>query len=310
MKKCKNEDLKKGENYGIGGADVAACMGLSRWKSRHQLWLEKTGQSAQDEQVKDEKFSRYWGTVIEDNIAREFSKQTGYKVKRCNFLLKHELHDFMVARIDREGIDENGEKFVLECTSTYSFNKNWNADEIPYEKELQLLHYLMITGYKYGFIACLVGNSKFLIKKIELEDEIKKAIMDAEVDFWYYVQSKEMPPVDYSEACRATLESMYPKALNVSQPIKLDQACEDKLKQRDSLLCQVENINQQIRAVDNFMKDTLKANQAGKTDTHLVTWKNVTQQRFDVCRFKEMHPDLYKDFLFNVDFRKYNVQHL
>jgi len=310
MKKCKIEDLKKGENYGIGGADVAACMGLSRWKSRHQLWLEKTGQSAQDEQVKDEKFSRYWGTVIEDNIAREFCKQTGYKVKRCNFLLKHELYDFMVARIDREGIDENGEKFVLECTSTYSFNKNWNADEIPYEKELQLLHYLMITGYQYGFIACLVGNSKFLIKKIELEDEIKKAIMDAEVDFWYYVQSKEMPPVDYSEACRSTLESMYPKAINVSQPIKLDQVCEDKLKQRDILLFQVENINQEIRAVDNFMKDTLKDNPAGQTDSHLVTWKNVTQQRFDVCRFKKMHPDLYKDFLFNVDFRKYNVQHL
>ena len=29
---------------GIGGSDVAAIMGLNKWKSAYQIWLEKTGQ--------------------------------------------------------------------------------------------------------------------------------------------------------------------------------------------------------------------------------------------------------------------------
>ncbi|HFC9341278.1 TPA: YqaJ viral recombinase family protein, partial [Enterococcus hirae] len=34
------EDRKKG----IGGSDVATVLGLNKYKSPYQLWLEKTGQ--------------------------------------------------------------------------------------------------------------------------------------------------------------------------------------------------------------------------------------------------------------------------
>ena len=32
-------------NMGIGGSDVAALLGISKWKSALELWLEKTGQT-------------------------------------------------------------------------------------------------------------------------------------------------------------------------------------------------------------------------------------------------------------------------
>ncbi len=39
------EDRKKG----IGGSDVGQFLGLNKWKSPYQLWLEKTGQVVLEE---------------------------------------------------------------------------------------------------------------------------------------------------------------------------------------------------------------------------------------------------------------------
>ena len=34
----------KARNSGIGGSDAGIIVGLNKWKSPFQLWLEKTGQ--------------------------------------------------------------------------------------------------------------------------------------------------------------------------------------------------------------------------------------------------------------------------
>lgn len=50
-------------NKGIGGSDAGVIMGDNQWKSKYQLWLEKTGQ-AEPEDISG-KESVYWGTVLE-----------------------------------------------------------------------------------------------------------------------------------------------------------------------------------------------------------------------------------------------------
>ena len=53
---------------GIGGSDAAAIAGLSPWKSPVAVWLEKTGQVEPEEPGE----AAYWGTVLEDVVARNF----------------------------------------------------------------------------------------------------------------------------------------------------------------------------------------------------------------------------------------------
>lgn len=45
---------------GIGGSDAAAIVGLSKWKSPYQLWLEKTGQ-VEAEDISDKEVVRGYG---------------------------------------------------------------------------------------------------------------------------------------------------------------------------------------------------------------------------------------------------------
>ena len=66
-------------NSGIGGSDAATVLGLNKWKSPFQLWLEKTGQTEPDDLSQNEYV--YWGTVLEQVVADRFCELTGKKVR-------------------------------------------------------------------------------------------------------------------------------------------------------------------------------------------------------------------------------------
>ena len=62
----------------IGGSDIAAVMGLSRWKTPLSLWAEKTGR-VQNGLSNFE--AAEIGTELEEYVSRKFEKKTGIKLK-------------------------------------------------------------------------------------------------------------------------------------------------------------------------------------------------------------------------------------
>lgn len=80
------EDRKKG----IGGSDVGTILGLNKWKSPYQLWLEKTGQVVLEESGSE---PAYWGNVLEEVVAKEFQERTGKKyAEETKYLNIHYIH--------------------------------------------------------------------------------------------------------------------------------------------------------------------------------------------------------------------------
>ena len=49
-KKATKEDWLRFRKTGIGGSDMAAIMGLSKWKSPLDIWLEKTTDEVNEEE--------------------------------------------------------------------------------------------------------------------------------------------------------------------------------------------------------------------------------------------------------------------
>ena len=60
---------------GIGGSDAAAVMGLNPWKSPLDVYLDKTGQLMES----PDNPALYWGRVLEEVVAREYSLEPGPK---------------------------------------------------------------------------------------------------------------------------------------------------------------------------------------------------------------------------------------
>jgi len=299
---------------GIGGSDIGSIFGLNPYKSAVELWLEKTGEITKPNitDLNDrDNFSEpaYWGQAEEELVAQRFMQETGMKVRRNNFILQHRSFPFMVANIDREGRDEEGKRFVLECKTANEFaGKEWEGDNIPLSYELQTLYYVLIGEYDYGYIACKIGNRKFVYKKVELDQFTEKTIIEKCQWFWNLVETNTMPPVDSSEACANILSEMYPVAKEES--IHLDDEIDDLLNQRETLKSQAKDLDSTIIYIENEIKARLQDNESGFTNQYKVSWKNVTSNRFDTKAFEKAHPDLKEKFTKTSTSRRFDVKKL
>ena len=85
---------------GIGGSDVAAILGLSKFKTQQELWMEKTGRLVQ-QQSADAEERMHWGNTLEDVVAKHYAQQSGKKVQRINQILHHPECHIAMANLDR-----------------------------------------------------------------------------------------------------------------------------------------------------------------------------------------------------------------
>ncbi|NSB14106.1 lambda-exonuclease family protein [Clostridium beijerinckii] len=105
----------KERQKGIGGSDVGAIMGVNRWKSPFEIYVDKTEEIRE---VKESGESSYFGNTLEEVVAREFSIRSGKKVRKDKRQLVHKTHEFMMGNIDRRIVGENS---LLECTTVNAY---------------------------------------------------------------------------------------------------------------------------------------------------------------------------------------------
>ena len=150
----------------IGGSDIGAIIGVNPYKSIVDVYVDKTEGS-------DFKGNNatYWGHALEGTVLKEFSN-------RHKELIVYEVpysvvNDFLIANLDGALKDkETGDYGVLEIKTTSLWNKkDWEDDVIPQYYYAQVQHYLMLTGYKFAYIAVLIGGQQYKEFKIERSEE-------------------------------------------------------------------------------------------------------------------------------------------
>jgi putative phage-type endonuclease len=285
-KRLDREEWLKLRRQGLGGSDAAAAAGLNKWKSPLALWLEKTGQVEPPEPGE----AAYWGIMLEDVLAREFSRQTGLKVKRRNALLRHRRHHFMLANVDRLVV---GQEIGLECKTTGQFNKDdWEENRIPYEYLLQCQHYLAVTGFKTWYIAVLIGGNKFTWREIKRDEQIIDCLVQIEADFWRHVESGRPPAPDGTESSSEVLKILYPQSVPESK-IDLPGSALELVEAYDKAREAEEQAREEKEQAANRLKMLLGENETGLIGGRQVNWKTVDSARLDTKALKEAHPEIY-----------------
>lgn len=292
---------------GIGGSDASVVLGLNKYKTPFELWLEKTGQVVPQEIQND---AAYFGTLLEDLVAKEFEKRSGKKVRKRNVMFQHPHHEFLIANIDRFVV---GEKAILECKTASAFlSKEWEGDEIPEAYIVQVQHYLGVLGpeYKKGYFAVLIGGQKFIWKEIERDDELIQMIFQAEIDFWENHVEKNIPPaLDGSSAAEQYLKERYAEA-EPGKIVDLEYSYKEKLDHYLELKEQIKTLQEIARQTENELKNELKDAEIGIVKNYQVNWKPVTQNRVDTKVLKEKYPNIYQEVLKNTTYRKFSVKEL
>lgn len=290
---------------GIGGSDASIILGLNKYKTAFELWLEKTGQT---EPVEIDNEAIYWGNQMEDVVAKEFEKRTGKKVRRRNYMFSHPDYHFIKANLDREVMKESA---ILECKTASAYLKGeWDGDEIPAEYLVQVQHYLGVTGKDKAYIAVLIGGNQFIWKEIERDDELINMIIDAEVNFWKtHVLGGVPPELDGSSAAEQYLKERYDCAQE-GKEIVLPSSYKEMLEQYEQVKSDEKLLQTAKKDIENKIKAELKEAEAGITDSYIVTWKNVSSNRVDTKSLKEKFPDIYKSVLTESTSRRFGIKEL
>ena len=295
-----------GRKKGIGGSDVAAILGFSPYKSPYQLWLDKTGRSERKESQNE---SAHFGNLLEDVVAKEFSRRAGVKVQRVTQQLFLEEHPWALGNIDRAVINPDiagNVRFkdgalttdrLLECKTASEYMSKLfgeeGSDQVPDYYLTQCLWYLLITGCKVIDLAVLIGGNKFRMYRIERDEDLIQSIFNQVKAFWFNHVLADIPPDPtcfddvlhrwsnhvVGKQVEADFEhiKLAEELITVQGRLKADKAREDEIKLK----------------IVSTMQDAEMMISQGKS---ICTYKEQSSTRIDSTLLKKEEPDLFAKY--------------
>ena len=289
-KNATHDEWLEARKQGIGGSDMAAILGFNKYRDAVSVWLDKRGELPPVE----ENEPMYWGNVLEEVVAQEFAKRTGWKVRNNNYTLQSIEYPYLLANIDREiiGLDAG-----LECKTANAFKKNeWEGDEVPTSYYIQCQHYMAVTGKSSWWIACLLGGNTFIYKEIPRNEEVIEAIIREGKVFWDMVENGTVPAVTGSESSAEVLKTMYSKSNK--KTIELDDVAINYINQYKTADAKEKEAKSAKAEAGNIIKSLLGENEIGIVGEFKVTWgMRKGKTTFNTEAFQEDYPELYKQYL-------------
>ena len=291
------KEILESRKNGIGGSDVAAILGVSRYKTAAEVWLEKT---KPEEVVPVENEYIYWGNRLEKVVAEEYQKRSGYVLEEPTETFKDEVYPFLLANPDRLiiGKTERGTG-ILECKTCSAYKSSeWGeegTDSIPTEYLLQIAHYRYILKVDFVDLAVLVGGNSYrrytYVRNEKLENKMREKLSI----FWTENVMKNIPPEPKN---RRDVESLFARS-DDEKMIEANTELEDALKKIAELKNSESEIEEKIKALTDdvcvMMKDASSV--INRDGEKICTWRSVCSKRFDTTLFKKKEPNLYSNFL-------------
>ena len=291
---------------GIGGSDVAAICGLSKYKTPYQVFLEKRGELP-SEDSDDSEIMRF-GRRLEKPVADEFAYRTGRKVWRATKTLRHPQYKFLLGNIDRFQ-ERDGEQGVLEVKCTdWRMRAGWLNGGVPDAAYLQLSHYLMITGAHFGSIAVLFGGNELHYFDIARDEQAIQQLLSLELDFWRRVQEGDAPDYSFGEAGANLAKRLYTKAAPGKAILFEGPEHEVKIKRLLQLRQSVKSREAEMQDLETFLKMQMgEAETATFVGVAKLNWKNSTQNRLDLERLRAEQPALAAQYMKEIVSRRFTV---
>lgn len=289
----------------IGGSDIPAIMGISRFTKRFDLLQYKSG--IKENTFKGNKYTEY-GNVMESEIRDYINTEMGYNFIEDKIILRDS--DVLPTRYHADGHDEN-ENMLLEIKTTSRIAREFDAIDkgVPFDEYqfdfykgyyVQLIYGMRAYGCRYGMLAVYERpddmsrdfDSKnialaYVVDVNEHQDTVKE-IVDAVAKF----REDYKVLVNNPFAMESDLPSFSPLA-----PIA------DKLMRLESGIAEAKRITEEYdnlkkalcrEMADHGIKSWTMPN--GTKVTYVAKGEDKMIAVFDEKRFRKEHEKLYGEY--------------
>lgn len=213
------EEWLQARRAGLGGSDMGAILGLSKFKTPVDVWMEKTGRSEGSTETLQMRF----GSYAEEFVAREYCAKTGHAVQRFTSMLRHPDAPIL-GNVDRLVVPA-GAKIAahkseirtdlgLECKTASAFAAmdaaEWGeegTDLVPPSYLVQCTTYMALTGCNAWDLAVLFGNQEVRVYNLRRDRELEAEIIARASEWWNRHVIADVPP---APTCEADVRLLFP----------------------------------------------------------------------------------------------------
>lgn len=266
---------------GIGGSDIAALLGMSRFASPMSVYLDKLGMLADDEGSEQMR----WGRLLEQPIAAEYAARTERVIIGEQVIVTNPDRPWERATIDvlaGERATTNLDQATVDVEIKNSADFSWDA--IPDEYAVQCQWQMGIAELDRGDLVVLHGGRRLVIYPVEFSPAVFASLRSVAERFWHdRVLAENPPPVDGADATTDALKDAY-RTLADGSTVELGDETFVRLAvewlQRKS---DVADAATSLARIENELRVLLAEHTLGTANgVELVTWKpQNTAARFD-----------------------------
>ncbi len=323
------DDWLQYRRLGIGGSDVAAIMGVSTFHTARDIYYDKLGVVAVEPDDSN------WvalevGHLLEDLVAKIFSRKTGYRVYQVKKMFRHPLYPFMQADVDYFVELPDGSTAILEIkTTNYNAKEKWfwgDQEIVPEYYRLQGMHYMATMDIDRAFFCCLYGNreEEVIIREIKRDMAYEAEMIFIEQYFWNEHVLKQVPPpfVEDGDLVMDSVRLYGQPADEALPPIELDQHCGSVLTQYLQLQEEKSKYDAQSRKLESAMKrmrgqivsvmgSRCKAECHEDGRNYQISYSPVRKlevTKNNLLRLQLNHPEIFEQYVTVLEYRRFYVK--
>ncbi len=187
---------------GLGATDIAAIVGVDRFKKPIDVYREKIGEAPP--------FVQTWrmrlGQILEQAVADAYSEKTGRKLAKVSTVF-HRVHPFLYAHPDRRVIGEPG---LVEIKTTRRSDL-YDEERVPPDVRAQACWQMHLTRRQWCDVVPLDPSMEVDERRVEYDSELGAMLETEAIAFWFeHIVKRVPPPIDSSDAYRDWLRSLHP----------------------------------------------------------------------------------------------------
>ena len=316
---------------GIGGSDIAAILGLNKYRTALDVYQDKLGIAEEIE----ENEAMHFGTILEDVVAQEFAERVGLRVQRVNATICTGKDFWMRANIDRaivnpdiagnvrikEQKDTNRiltTDAILECkTAGFRSAHLWGPSqeleiatgevtsehEIPVQYELQVQWYMAVTGVSKAYVAVLIAGQEFRCYEVDRNEALIAQMTQYAHKFWFEnVCLKNAPEPTNSDE----LQSVCP--IDNGDMVEASNELAVEIGEYRNIKGRIDELSDQLDAVAERIKMSV-GEHLGLTlgGEKVVTWKGQSRTSIDSKKLKAEFPEAWAQCQKTSSYRTFKV---
>lgn len=243
---------------GIGGSEIAAIVGASKWATALSVWAKKVGF---DKGQLEENPNMEWGHRLENAVTDKWlDMHPEYSLEIRGPVFERTDMPWMRASLDNIVKAPDGRFDALECKTAGS-SDDWfgpsGEETVPEAYMWQAVWQMAVTGIRAVHLSVLVmGRSReWLERTVDWDDKFIGYAIAKGREFWALVESGESPPLSSvnPDADADALKSIYP-GVEDGLTAETGSDGEAELEMLIALEAQKEDIEKQIEARKNHFK--------------------------------------------------------